>query len=108
MHEIVYSAKARNDLKRLDLPVARRIIKKLKSLSEQEDPLVYAKPLKNHIFGEYRFRIGAFRVLFDYDSHGKIRILKVLRIGHRKEIYYSAGDNLATVDDGILNDIDKY
>jgi mRNA interferase RelE/StbE len=87
IHELIYSAKAREDLKRLDIQIARRIISKLRYYSYTPDPLSYAKPLKNRLFGEYRFRIGDYRVLFDCDSKGKMKILTILKIAHRKQIY---------------------
>lgn len=86
-HLVIYSAKARSDLKKISIPIARRIIKKIKFFSEADDPLSFAKPLTNRSFGEYRFRVGDYRVLFDCDKKGSIRILKILKIGHRKDIY---------------------
>jgi mRNA-degrading endonuclease RelE of RelBE toxin-antitoxin system len=37
--------------------------------------------------GEYRFRIGDYRVLFDVDGSGKIYVLMVLSVKHRREAY---------------------
>ena len=56
---------------------------KLKFYSLQENPLRFADKLKDYRFGNYRFRIGDYRVLFDVEDK-KIIILKV---GHRSDIY---------------------
>ncbi|PIQ77670.1 hypothetical protein COV82_03250 [Candidatus Peregrinibacteria bacterium CG11_big_fil_rev_8_21_14_0_20_46_8] len=87
MHKLIYAKKALQDLKKLDKPIAKRIIKKLLFFSEQKDPLKFAKRLSDPRIGEYRFRIGEYRVLFDADSKGKIKILMILRIKNRKDIY---------------------
>jgi mRNA interferase RelE/StbE len=36
-----------------------------------------------HFLGEYRFRIGDYRVIFDIEGNEIV----VLRVGHRREIY---------------------
>ncbi len=33
--------------------------------------------------GEYRFRVGDFRIIFDLDGDN----LVILRVGHRREVY---------------------
>lgn len=63
--------------------IRKRILKKFKYCSFQENLLRFAEKLKDQRFGEYRFRIGDYKTLFDIENH-KIIILKV---GHRKEIY---------------------
>lgn len=86
-HQVIYSAKARDDLKNMELLMARRIIKKVRFYSAAEDPLSFAKPITNARFGEYRFRVGDYRILFDCDTKGNIRVLKILRIKHRRDVY---------------------
>jgi mRNA interferase RelE/StbE len=49
----------------------------------EEDPLIHAEKLIDSRFGTYRFRVGAYRVIFDLEGND----LVVLRVGHRKEIY---------------------
>lgn len=63
--------------------IRERILKKLQFYSLQENPLTFAEKLKDQRFGEYRFRIGDYRILFDV----KKNILLILKVGHRKEIY---------------------
>lgn len=50
--------------------------------------VLYTKSaLKNPIFGQYRFRVGAYRVIFDLDEDGQIHVLMVLAVKYRKDIY---------------------
>jgi len=48
-----------------------------------EDPLKHSEKLTDPKIGEYRFRIGDYRVIFDLKGDDIV----VLRVGHRKDIY---------------------
>lgn len=87
IHKTIYSEHALSDLKKLDPSVARKIIKKIQFYSEQDDVLVFSKPL--HVLGDkrYRFRIGKYRAIFTIGKNGAINILMILSIKHRKDIY---------------------
>jgi mRNA interferase RelE/StbE len=43
----------------------------------------FAEKLSDPILGEYRFRIGDYRVIFDIKGSEIV----ILRVGHRREIY---------------------
>jgi len=81
--EIVFTHSVFQQLKKLDKKIQKRIIKKLKFFASQKNPLQFAEPLRDRRFGQFRFRIGDYRVIFDVEKE-KIIILKV---GHRKDIY---------------------
>lgn len=87
MYQFIYSEKARRDLKSLDRKTADRILFKLDFYAKQENPLQFSKCLKGDTLGEYRFRIGDYRAIFDVDSKGNLKILLILRIKHRREVY---------------------
>jgi len=78
-----FSASALRQLSSLDINVQKRIAEKLKFYSSQTQPLRFAEKLTDSRFGQWRFRIGEYRALFDVESD---RIV-VLAVGHRKEIY---------------------
>lgn len=80
-YEIIFTARAIKDLKKLDERIKSRLAAKLKIYSEK--PFQYAKKLISHKIGSYRFRDGDYRIIFDIDD-AKIVIL---RIGHRRDIY---------------------
>lgn len=87
MHEIVYTKKARKDLRAIDFSVAKRVVAKVFEYSKHRDPLKFAKRLKGTELGTYRFRIGDYRVVFDVDKNGGLKILLILAVKHRKEVY---------------------
>lgn len=87
MYKLVYTQKAQDDLDSLDITISQRIVKKISFFSHQENPLIFAKKLTDFGLGEYRFRIGNYRAIFEVDSSGNLRILKILRIKHRKDVY---------------------
>ena len=49
------------------------------------NPILDVKPLINYPKGHFRLRTGAYRVIYIRDD--TIRIIQIIRIGHRKEIY---------------------
>ena len=85
--QVVYSQKALTELNDLPRPIAQRIVKKIKFFSQQNNPLLFAKRLTNYSFGSYRFRVGDYRIIFDIDKKGKITILLILSVKHRREVY---------------------
>lgn len=80
-YEIVITNRAERDIKKLDPPQKKRLVKALLKL--KQDPLKYSEKLSDPQIGEYRFRIGMHRVIFDLDG----RKIVISRVGHRSEIY---------------------
>ena len=80
-YDLVYTRRAIKDIQRLEEKTKRRIGKAL--IRYSEDPLRYAEKLTDPRLGNYRFRIGDYRVIFDLEETD----IAVLRVGHRKEIY---------------------
>ena len=81
MYQVILTERAVKDIERLEKGIKRRIGEKIREYAE--DPLHYARKLVNSAIGEYRFRIGDYRAIFDIDDD---RIV-ILRVGHRREIY---------------------
>ena len=81
---IVFMPQATDDLRRLDKPIAQRIIYKLKWLSQNFSDLV-PKALAGELSGFYRLRVGNYRVI--YTAKREERLLMVHLIGHRQDIY---------------------
>ncbi len=82
MYSIVYTARAKRDLRRLDAPVAERILAALDRLARESAGDV--RPLTGRP-GELRLRVGDWRVRFTRDREA--RTLTVLRIVHRSQAY---------------------
>ena len=79
--KILYTKSALKDVKKLD-PVTKKRLKKGIEAS-LNTPLARARKLIDSRIGDYRWRIGNYRVIFDV--HGKTIV--VLRIRHRRESY---------------------
>ncbi len=69
-------------LRKLDSATNSNIKERLRFLSEQENPLLFAKKIKGYK-NVFRFRSGDYRILFDLNDN-KIFLLLAK---HRKEIY---------------------
>jgi mRNA interferase RelE/StbE len=80
-YTLVYTRRAQRDIKKLESDTKDRIGKALLRFSEE--PLRFAEKLSDPILGEYRFRIGDYRVIFDIEGNEIV----VLRVGHRRDIY---------------------
>ncbi len=78
-----FTKQAVKDVSRLPKNYQRKILKKLDFFVKSGEPLKYAKKMVDSELGEYRFRIGDYRVIFDVETS----FLKILTIGHRREVY---------------------
>lgn len=78
---IWFSAAAEDDFDRLPEHLQTRIVSKIEFYAGQPDPLQFAEPLSGSEF--YRFRIGAYRVIFEI-LHGTVWVLAIKR---RDEAY---------------------
>lgn len=85
--KIIYSRDALRQLKKLSPVVAKRIVIKIAVNAKQENPLLRAKMLQGRLSGKYRYRIGDYRVIFKIDDSGKVCVLMILTIKHRKDVY---------------------
>lgn len=81
--EYYFKPQALNNLKQLSKSVQKRILNKLDFYIQASEPLKFAKKLTDSKLGEYRFRIGDYRVIFDLENNKII----ILIIGHRGSIY---------------------
>jgi len=88
MYKLKFLGKALNDLKNIDRPHQKIIKEKLLILAK--NPMALKNNIKR-LRGEkddyYRLRVGSYRVIFKKEEDQFIII--VVRIGHRKEIYFS-------------------
>jgi len=78
---IVYTKRSAKDISGLAPDAKDRLKKALERYSEA--PLHYARKMADPSLGNYRFRIGDYRVIFDLEGDEIV----VLRVGHRRDIY---------------------
>ena len=77
-----YTKRAQKDIQQLDKIAKRRLAESLDRF--RRDPLLYAVKLtKSGVEGEYRFRVGNYRVLFNLNDTE----LVIMRVAHRSEVY---------------------
>lgn len=81
--KIVFDLRAQRDLKKLDSKLQQRIVAKLEFFAAQDKPVLFAERLVKSETGDYRFRIGDYRIICDIGSD----TIEVFAIGHRREIY---------------------
>lgn len=79
--KIIYTKSAVKDIKKLDPVAKKRIRKKLDKFAG--NPLQYGKKLIDSSLGDYRWRMGNYRIVFDV--HGQTIV--ILRAGHRRDVY---------------------
>jgi len=81
MYELKFDKKATDFLNKLEKRDRERIWDKLQEC--KLDPFRYLEHLEE-IEG-YKLRVGDYRVIIDVDN--SMKILNILKIGHRKNIY---------------------
>ncbi|MDA3850932.1 MAG: type II toxin-antitoxin system RelE/ParE family toxin [Spirochaetaceae bacterium] len=82
--KIKLSTNAEKQLRKLDKPTAKRILKYLRD-TVKPDPKSVGKYLKGNLADLWRYRVGDYRVICTFEN-GELIVL-VLEIGHRREIY---------------------
>ncbi|MBE7010218.1 MAG: type II toxin-antitoxin system RelE/ParE family toxin [Ruminococcaceae bacterium] len=85
-YSVNYTERAVKDLRKLD-PYTRKLILSWveKNLVNCENPRAHGKGLTANHSGEWRYRVGDYRLLAEINDN-TITIL-VLNVGHRREIY---------------------
>ncbi len=81
--KLIIGVKAKKDIQNLDHVTQRRVVKKLKFFLSQPDPLSLAKPLIDSTDGDFRWRVGHYRIVIDVER----QTIKVLRVQHRSDAY---------------------
>lgn len=67
----------------LSKDIQQKIIEKLEYFLHSANPLAFAKRLTGSKNPAYRFRVGDYRIIFDWEGDG----ILVTKVGHRKDIY---------------------
>lgn len=83
MYEVLLERAAERDLKALTANLFQRIVPRIRDLAHNPRP-----PGCHKIVGsknDWRIRIGDYRVIYEIDDRKKL--VKVMRIRHRREVY---------------------
>ena len=80
-YQLRYSKTAKKNIRKLDVVMKKRLKKKLEIFIKS--PLIISKKLRPHSLGQYRYRIGNLRIIFDT----KNSYITILQVGFRGDIY---------------------
>lgn len=83
MYRVEFSKLAKEKFDKLDEPIQKRIIKKLREIRNSNDPYRFFEPLRG--VSARKARVGDYRVIADIGR--KNNIIYVLTLGHRRDIY---------------------
>ncbi|MDE0467291.1 MAG: type II toxin-antitoxin system RelE/ParE family toxin [Candidatus Poribacteria bacterium] len=85
MYTLEFRARARSNLRRLDVTIRTRILNKLERLCENCDTHRH-EALRDPHRGKFRLRIAdAYRVIYTFNRH--TREIIVHEVGHRSSVY---------------------
>ena len=85
-YKVIFTEKAKKELKKLDKCTAALIIGWIeKNIQNCENPRIHGKGLVGNKSGQWRYRIGDYRLLCEIKDTEVI--ILVLELGHRRNIY---------------------
>jgi mRNA interferase RelE/StbE len=83
VYEVYLERAAEHDLKRLPIEIYRRVIDDIKGLTADPRPSGCRKISGSK--SDWRIRIGDYRVVYEIDE--KTKVVRVMRVRHRREAY---------------------
>jgi mRNA interferase RelE/StbE len=84
-YRVIYHANAQRTLRKLDRPIAKRIIGYLDEVGTLDDPHSRGKALVGDRAGLWRYRVGDYRVICEL--HDAKLVILALEVGHRSSVY---------------------
>ena len=84
MYRAVWTLEAIKGLKRVDRKTAEKLKEKIDTYLTR-DPHNLGKPLVADFSGQYRYRFGNYRVV--YEIKQKEVLILIIKVGHRREVY---------------------
>jgi len=84
--KIEWDDRARKELRKLDSPIQREVLKYLRTrIAKSKNPRVFGQSLYGNKAGLWRYRVGNYRIICKIED--KALVVLILGVGHRKEIY---------------------
>ncbi len=83
--KVVYLAKSRKQLAKLDNSVKKRILDYMDEVANLSDPRSKGKMLVGNLMGFWRYRVGDYRLICRI--HDEALEILVVEVGRRKKIY---------------------
>ena len=83
MIQYAFTKHAEAEFLKLPRDVQHRILRKVERFLEASNPLAHAQRIVGPSNPCFRYRIGDYRVIFDWERTG----ILITRIGHRRDVY---------------------
>lgn len=80
-----YTSQVRRTLRKMDPQQARRLRNALAAVAELDDPRSRGKSLTGPLSGQWRYRVGDWRIICDI--HDAELVIIAVDVGHRSDIY---------------------
>jgi mRNA interferase RelE/StbE len=85
-YNLTITRRAQKQLQKLPATIQERIAESIGMLGHNPDnPALDVKALNNDPEASFRLRVGSYRVKYNRDDG--IRIIEVVRVAHRKDVY---------------------
>jgi len=85
-YNVLITKRAQKQLLKLPVAVRERMAESIGVLGHNpNDPVLDLKELMNDPEAQFRMRVGSYRVKYNRDD--SIKIIEIVRVGHRKDIY---------------------
>jgi len=85
-YNVIFTERAKKQLKKLNKHISALIIGWIeKNIEDCSDPRIFGKSLIGNKTGQWRYRIGDYRLICEIQD--KKIIILVLEVGHRRNIY---------------------
>jgi mRNA interferase RelE/StbE len=81
-YKLTIKSTAEKELSKIPKKILRQVVTKIQNLADEPRPMGAEK-----LSGEekYRIRQGDYRIVYSIDD--KLRVIDVVRVGHRREVY---------------------
>ncbi len=83
--QVILTAEAQADVKRLDPVLQTRILDKLEWMGQKAELLHHQTLQGEEWIGCFKYRIGDYRIIYQIDWPAER--LVILKVGHRREVY---------------------
>lgn len=84
--KIIYSKKSLKLLAKIEKATVKRIVEAIQGLTENP-PVGDIKVIQGYSDGRQRLRVGKYRIIYRYDVDGSLKIIYIIDIGSRGDIY---------------------
>jgi len=81
------SRQFQKQFKKLDKPIRQQIAQALEAIRTSGDPRSVGKAMTENWSGYWRYRIGDYRVIVEFED--EVLIIVAIKVGHRRDVYKS-------------------